>query len=128
MGGKVAYQTYWEDHGVYWIYSGIVTEKEVLDSNHEFYQHQQSNKCHYQIIDALEVELFDFQNDAMVDLAALDSSHAIAGVTLKLAFIASDTKVLGVFDTYINYSKMLNNRWEMEVFDNVPEARAWLAI
>lgn len=122
----MAYRTLWEVNGVYWFYSGVVTEKEVIDSNNDFYKNPKSVTCHYQIIDGLCVEQFDFNKDTMVDLAALDSSHAVTGVTLKLAFVANNSQVLSTFKTYIKYSRMLHNQWEMEIFDNLPDARIWL--
>jgi len=122
----MAYQTYWEDEGIYWLYRGIVTEKEVLDSNYAFYSNPKSLDYRYQIIDGLEVESFDLNPSVLQELAALDSSHAITQKNLKLAFIATKPNVIDTFKDYMKYSRMLRNHWQMKWFMHIHEARQWI--
>ena len=45
------YRIEWKDRGVRWIYTGVVTGQEALDSNYEIYSDERFDELKYELVD-----------------------------------------------------------------------------
>lgn len=121
------HQTRWEEHGIYWHYSGIVDHDEVLQSNYEFYNDQRADNAQYQLVDCSGVEAFNVRELTLDALAALDKASSQYLHQLNVALVSSDKQVQRLYRNYIEAARRLDLQWQIAVFDDQPSARAWLA-
>ena len=76
----MAYRTVWEEKGVCWHLSGVVTEAEVFAFTNAFYENPKSDNSKYKIVDCEHVDRFELEDSTMEEIAALDyaaSSRAV---------------------------------------------------
>ena len=120
------YTTTWEEKGIIWKYSGIISKEEVLQSNHEFYSDERSDNCKYQIVDGRDIDDLAIEYSTMKQVAAMDhaASRQINGI--KVALVASDSRTSSSFTQYSAILKSLDGSWQVRVFDDMEIARAWI--
>ena len=120
------YTTTWEEKGIIWKYSGVISKEEVLQSNHEFYSDERSDSCKYQIVDGREIDDLAIEYSTMKHVAAMDhaASRQIHGI--KVALVASDSRTASSFTQYSAILKSLDGSWQVRVFDDMETARAWI--
>lgn len=121
------YTTTWEANGIFWKYSGVVTDSDVLEANYEFYRDDRSDTAKYQIVDGLEITDFDISEDLLERLAIMDteSSRRIRGV--KVALVGTGVTIRASFQSYADAAQEHGANWWVELFDDVDSARRWIA-
>jgi len=123
----VPYITQWEEHGIYWQLSGIVTADEIFQFTNEFYNDGRSDSIHYQIVDCSRVEQFKLEEETMMEVAALDYAASLSIVNVKVALVGKAEHLKKVNNNYIDNAHMFHCKWLIENFDTLAAARAWLA-
>ena len=122
------YQTTWEKKGIFWKYSGIVTDIDIIARNNEFYADPRSENILYQLVDGTGIEKFKLDEPSLKLLAATDYAAAMSVRKLKVAFVATRVDVVDFFQTYINYAKEFNCEWEFKIFTDLNSARKWISL
>lgn len=122
------YQTTWEKKGIFWKYSGIVTDIDIIAPNNEFYADPRSENILYQLVDGTGIEKFKLDEPSLKLLAATDYAAAMSVRKLKVAFVATRVDVVDFFQTYINYAKEFNCEWEFKIFTDLNSARKWISL
>ena len=120
------YITKWEEKGIYWIYSGIVTHQEVFDSNNEFYEDSRSDSLLYQIVDFTNIEDVEFDNLTMQQISFMDYASSQSIGDIKVAFITISAYTIEQINKYIQHSLELQSDWSFKIFDDINSARKWL--
>lgn len=121
------YRTIWEDKGIVWEFYGDVTAQEIEDANDGFYRDLRSDDAKYQIVDATKVTSVEW-NELQINITAaydIGASHSIKN--LKMAYVATDEETIYKLEKYIEVSRRLNSNWHFKGFQNIKDAREWIA-
>lgn len=123
----MAYQTFWEENGICWKYTGDVTAEEISESQDEFFADYRSKNARYQIIDASAIDSLHWDQSDIVETSANDVGASMAVKDLKIAFVVSeDPEVRKKIDAYIDLCKEMEASWTFGVFKSMDAARAWI--
>ncbi len=117
--------TIWEENGIYWKYSGVVTLQEVFEANNEMYGNPKFDHISYQIVDFLEVDKLDFKDEDVAVPAATDFSTTTYVRPQKIALVANALPIRVLCHSYIEESLEMGSPWQFQLFHTLEEAREW---
>lgn len=123
----MAYSTFWEEKGICWELSGIVTSQELFEFTNAFYDNPKSDTIRYQIVDCLNIEKFVLDKEAMAEIAALDYAASLSIGSIKVALVGKNHHVNTLNKKYISYSDAFHSCWKIKIFDNMDDARQWIS-
>jgi hypothetical protein len=127
LGGKIlAFETIWEDKGVLFTFSGVVTAKEIVNMQELFYGNERSDSSKYILFDVSRVEQMFVEEEEIKIFAARDSGASKSIPFVKVALISKDQNIKLLLQKYIDVSLRLNKTWSFEIFDNITTAREWI--
>lgn len=118
------YKTIWEEKGVQWVYTGILSGDELLQSNMEIYGDPRFDKLRYQIVNFLGVTEFQVSTDTMEEITVMDMGASNTNPMLKVAVVATDTQANRLVELYETTTG--GAPWETEIFATEKAARAWI--
>lgn len=126
----MAHETLWldEDRGIQWTFTGIVDTNELKQADAELYNDARLDRVRYSIWDASDVEVFNVQLDDMALFASTDTAASTYMHPVHVAFIAQDENVMQSIRYYIEQSLEFGNQWQMQLFDDIDDARQWLQL
>ena len=119
------YETRWETEGVHWIYSGVLSDDDVLRSNLEIYDDPRFDTIRYQILNLLEVEEFAASTETMRTVSRMDKDQAVRNPNVKVAIVATAELIRGMANVYTLSAG--DNFLEVQVFENEADAREWVS-
>jgi len=119
------YETHWEDEGIHWVFSGIVTDDDLLRCNLELYDDARFESIRYEIADFRAGESFTITAKTLRRVARMDRDQAVCNPSVKVAVIATAAVQKGFAQVYALSGG--DTSWVTEVFDSEEDARAWLA-
>ena len=120
----MTFEAIWEEKGIYWKYSGILTGDDILQSNVSIYGDSRFDKLRYQLLDMLDVESFDVDTEAMEEVTAMDLGASQTNPNLIVAVVATQVQARRLVELYENTTG--GAPWETEIFESVEAARAWI--
>ena len=127
VGGYMPYEIIVEGRGVVQRYWGHVTREEVDRSNKDLYGHPDYDCFEYLISDGVGVASVEDIDAYFVDeLAYLDAAASFSNKRLKSAIVVNGPVMRRWVEQYRATSLLNQSFWEIEVFDTVAAARAWL--
>lgn len=116
---------YWEDNGFVAEFYGEVTGSEYVDANRQFLHDSRYYSANYYIWDMSGVTKIKSSDEANLDVAAENLGAAISGKRiLKGVHIAK--KESPAYEVNLEYVEFLNSAktpWQLQIFDNIVEAR-----
>lgn len=120
----MSYKTHWEQHGIRWVYAGVMSDRDALASNEEFYSDARSVFAKYQIVDFLQVTDVDLTADTVREIARRDKVKAAENPGIKVAFVTTR-------DVFKGFARMYeltvgDEVWESQIFETEAAAREWL--
>jgi hypothetical protein len=121
----MSYKVIWEEKGIYWKYKGILTGDELLQSNMDIYGDSRFDKLRYQIVDMLDVEMFDVSDEVMEEITIMDVGASHTNPRLIVAVVATQAQaehLVALYETTTGGAP-----WEVNMFVSIVEARAWIA-
>jgi hypothetical protein len=118
------YEAIWEDKGIYWKFSGVLTGDDLRQSNMDIYGDPGFDKLRYQIVDMLDVDSFDVEADAMEEVTAMDAAASQTNPSLIVAVVSTHQQAKWLVELY--ESTTGSAPWETELFETVAVARAWI--
>ena len=121
------YTTTWEDDGILWQLSGIVTSDELFKFTNAFYSDPRSDDTKYQIVDCSHIEKFDLNDETMVELASLDAAASLTIRKLKVALVGKAEHVKTINQEYREHYRSFSSNWTVKIFDDIDSARLWIA-
>ena len=120
------YTTTWNNEGVYWKLTGVVTEEEVEQANGEMYGDGRFDSLKYSIWDTSNVERFDMSLEDIDISAETDFSTTRYVNNFKVALISNNAHTQDFCQRYIDISQALKSPWEFEIFNQLKVARGWV--
>ncbi|MBN2565367.1 MAG: hypothetical protein JXB46_06620 [Candidatus Eisenbacteria bacterium] len=121
----MAYETYWEGAGIRWVYTGVMTDDDVLRSNGDFYKDERFESATFEIADLTNVAEFAASGETIRKLPRLDREHAARNPNIKVAIVVSAAYARGMANMYSLAAA--ESPWETRVFESIDDAREWLA-
>lgn len=118
------YRLDWENEGVSLVYSGDVSEDDIIESNLEIYDDQRFENIRYQIVDMLNASSIAFTENAMHQVSDLDAKAASWNPGVRVAIVSASGQIDRLVRVYGN--NMTDSPWETATFDGYEAARAWL--
>ncbi len=119
-------KNHWEDHGIYAVFSGVVTAQDIYEANRETIEDPRSASCRYQLVNALDAVEIQMDDLVMVDIAADDAAFSRTYKGLKVAMIVDNPEFRKMAEKYIDLSWKLNSSWHFRIYQTEEEAREWL--
>lgn len=107
-------------NGLYVSLSGRCDLDTVLDIKKQFYGSSKYESILYQIWDLTQVQHFDFNENDMKILGALDRSSSRWNNRIKIFVLVKDENFVKLFEVYFCMLKETN--WEIKVFPGLKEA------
>lgn len=119
------YQISWQEHGVTWHYSGVLTGKDLMQSNFDIFGDERFDDIRYQIVDLTGVEEIQVTEQHMRKVAHLDMAASRSNPRVKVA-VVSNSEAATQLNVY--YDKYCDEKspWETRVFGSIEEAEAWV--
>jgi hypothetical protein len=119
------YEMHWEAEGVRWVYTGTMTDEDVLRSNLEAYEDPRFDSIKYQIADLRAVKEFAASSRTIRELSRMDRDQASRNPHVRVAILAADDFTRGMANMYALSGG--GAPWQVEIFETEEDARAWLA-
>ena len=119
------YEMHWENEGIRWAFSGVVTDGDLLRCNLELYDDARFESIRYEIADFRAAESFTVTAKTLRRVARMDADQAVRNPSVKVAVIATAAVQKGLAQVYALSGG--DTPWVTEVFDSEEDARVWLA-
>jgi len=119
------YETHWEADGVRWVYTGAMSDDDVLRANLDLYGDSRFPSIHYQIADFRGVDAFTATAETVRKLSRMDREQSARNPLMKVAIVASSPLTRGIASLYVLSAG--DTPWSIQVFDALDGAREWLA-
>jgi hypothetical protein len=118
----MAYELTWEDHGVYWKYTGKVTGQEIIDASTSIYGDERFVDLKYKFVDFYDVDAIEIGKEELALIAYQHLAAERANPYLKnVILIKSDNALAHEFAAFFDRSS-----WEVKVFTDPEEANRWV--
>ncbi len=123
----MSYTTTWEDKGILWQLSGIVTSDDLFIFTNAFYSDPRSDDINYQIVDCSHIEKFALGDETMLELASLDAAASLTIRNIKVALVGEKEHVKTINQEYSEHYRSFSSNWIIKIFDDIDSARLWIA-
>ena len=125
-GGRlVPYETFWESEGIRWVYTGAMSDDDVLRANLVLYDDPRFESIKYQIADFSGVDALAAHAETIRRLSHMDKDQSSRNPNLRVAVIAATPLTRGIASMYRLAAGA--TPWAIEVFETEEDARDWLA-
>ena len=119
----MAYTMEWENKGVYWKYSGIVTGKEIVEGSTAIYGDSRFDSLAYKLVDFLDVQNVEMDKTEVALIAYQHQAAERSNPYIKNAIvIKSDNTLANKFAEFFTGSS-----WQVQVFYDIESANEWLS-
>jgi hypothetical protein len=120
----MAYQTHWEDGGIYQKFSGVVTTQEFLQSVADIQNRENFDDLNFVLVDLLSVDHIDVGRSTAADVHISNIGAATTNPDILVAVVTSSSKIealalIGASSEFASYP--------MGVFHSVADAKTWLS-
>jgi hypothetical protein len=118
------YETHWEADGILWVYTGAMSDDDVLRANLDLYDDPRFPSIRYQIADFQLVDAFTATAQTVRKLSRMDREQSARNPLMKVAIVASSPLTRGIASLYV--LSAADTPWSIKVFDALDDAREWL--
>ena len=120
----MAYELVWKDNGVEMIYSGVLTDMDIISSNIEVVSSKNFRNLQYQICDLQGLTSYPISSEIIKQVAIIDNKASLINPNIHVAIIGSTIIAHGIAKMYQNF--ILESEWDTEFFEDRSSARKWL--
>lgn len=110
--------------GLYWTFQGKITADDLFTCQSQGHSLSNFDDLRYFIIDMMDVTQIEYGVEDIEKVAALDFAASKTNAHVKVALAATDENITAL--SYLYESETAKSPWEIRVFQNVDEARAWV--
>ncbi len=121
----MAYEVKWESHGVTWKFSGNVDSQEIIQAGAALLEDPRFLTIKYRLCDFSEIESMDISSDDALLIASFDKESSKLNPDIKIPVVATLRMMKRMSWFYV--IGLQNSSWDARLFDNIDEAREWLA-
>ncbi len=118
----MAYETVWEDGGIYWKYSGLVNGEEILEASTKIYGDRRFDEIDYKLVDFIDVEDISISIEQVSLIAfqhkAAEQINPLVRTAIVISFKCDLAEKFAAF--------FKDSKWEVELFETVDEANKFL--
>ena len=118
----------WELHGAYFKAKGVVLIGEILGARKFMLEPPEGMEPKYQIIDAREIEKFDFDQMDLLNISAGDLAVGRKFPDIKIAVVTGNFEIEETFLGYMKNSWAMGTKAEFGLFVELEQARAWIGL
>lgn len=123
----MAHETKWEENGIYMNLYNTVNSEEIFEMNVENSDNPRVDDINYFIWDSSNVKKFEVEEDD-ANLAAIFNASMESHVkNIKGAYVINDKFIRTLINKYIKNIEKLGSTWTFMIFDNLEDARKWIA-
>jgi len=119
----MAYETHWEPSGIRFVFTGTVTDDDLIQSNKDVYDDPRFEDIRYQIADFRDMDEFAALSDTVRLIADMDREQASRNPDIKVAILSTSSLMKGLGRMYALSGA--GEEWDVRVFDTEEEAREW---
>lgn len=120
----MAYQNYWEEKGLYRVFTGFVSGEEVLNSNLDLHGDRRFDDIRYVLNDFSSIEDFHVHDIDIKLIASTDNAASMSKPFLKIAVVAKNKDLIGWVEEYLK--RMTDVSYDCHLFNDIDVARNWL--
>ncbi len=115
----------WDNEGLYKRYYGILTSKDIIESNSKMFGNSNFDNIKYKIVDFTDVTDIEVDdNDAKVTAEFTARSSQI-NKNIKIALISNNDKLISLIEKYIKATLTQFPNAQQQIFNDINEARSW---
>ena len=118
------YTTHWEDRGIRWVFTGVLTGEELLNANLAIYDDSRFMEMRYQVVDFLLVTDFNVTSEIVREIGQLDEKASQRNPDVKVAVIATNLLHKGL--TRMWELSGGGAIWQTAIFEDEETARVWV--
>lgn len=118
----MSFENIWEEEGIRMVFSGELTDEDLLESNAEVYSDKRSSFIKYELCDFTAVTGFPVNSDTIKKVAHSDKILSEKNPNMKVMVVSNDLVMKGLVNMYRVYG---DNNWETEIFVSEIDARNW---
>lgn len=118
------YTTRWEDEGTRTVFTGIVTDEDLIRCNTDVYDDPRFSTLRYEIGNFLDVTEYSATSDTVRMVAQMDRAAAKKNPNVKVAIIATEAITIGLTRMYEMSAG--DTSWEVRIFGDEQSARGWI--
>ena len=124
----MAYKTFWEEKGIYWVFSGTLKNVDLINCNKEVYEDPRFQNIEYELCDFNAVDSFPVNATTIRMVAEMDAEAYKINPNIKTAIVANQKVMKGLTNMYNVYFELAGNdvSWETEIFEKIEDARKWI--
>jgi hypothetical protein len=120
----MAYKTFWEEKGIKWVFTGSLTNDDLLKCNKELYENPRFLNVEYELCDFTAVEDFPVESKVIRLIGRMDLEQSKRNPKIKVAIISNEIVMRGLVSIY--EAAAYNSPWETQFFENEEDARTWI--
>lgn len=120
----MAVQNNWEDKGLYRVFSGNISGREVLQANLAIQGDARFDNINYVVNDFLKIDGFDIDDSDISIIASTDNVAAVSNPNIKIAVVATLEPFLVWVRRYME--AMQDAVYPTELFSNLDDAYLWV--
>jgi len=114
----------WEDKGIYWKCSGIVTAEEIFETDKKINGDSRCDDVRYQIIDLLDVTDLNVKAREVTEIAHYDKAAALSNPRMKIAIVSKDETIQSLASLYL--AESMESQWKSSIFNTIEDALEWV--
>lgn len=109
----MAYKIICKARGVEWVYTGVLTGSELIESNEKIYGDPRFDDLRYQLVDLSQVERYEITEQDMKRMAFYDRVAAQSNPRIRLAVIAPRDEDRAITETYGSFNP--DSVWALKI-------------
>lgn len=113
----------WEPQGVYWQYYGHVSGQEIIEASTSIYGDPRFDKMRYKLVNFLDIDSVEMSKKEASEIALQHKAAEASNPNIKNAILVKSrtSELANYFAAFF-----ADSHWEVQVFDDLDEANAWL--
>lgn len=121
----MSHQNIWEKNGLYRIFTGKISGKEVMGSNLASHGNAHFDTIKYVISDFTQITEFEVSDDDISIIATIDNIAVKSNAELKIAIVVTLESLKIWVQLYCE--KMQDSPYECKIFNSIGDARKWVS-
>lgn len=120
------YETHWEDRGIRWVFTGEVTDDDLIRCNQELYDDPRFLTIRYEIADFREITVAAARSETVTRVGDMDREQAARNPDVKVAILGATPLITGLTRMYAMSGG--DAIWDVRIFETEVEARKWIGV
>lgn len=120
------YETHWEPHGIRWVFTGEVTDYDLIRSNQELYDDPRFPTIRYEIADFRKTTAAAARSETIALVGDTDREQAARNPDVKVAILGATPLITGLARIYAMSGG--DAVGDVRILETEEEARKWIGV